>query len=579
MLARVMTGGELIHALQAASREFGARAARTKLRLLESIATAGAIAPRELIALQDVCNWMRAYPDNGAVVRAARATARLVRDRVESTPAGRRLRALWNTGLPGATNGYSFDWGVVEQLARAVPGSVELDWDEMEQDDGAILDALRLLTPTGEGDGLDDPRLTLREWFADVRPPSCRTDLETWLQLLAQSPAPPAQVANLYERGDPYIRYHLDQPGTGRCEIEHRAGRVRYQTEPVDRAKFPLEPLIREPLRDPGVLGRTTAAAVVRTALLALCARNLQIYPLIYANQRDVRLVPGPKGLSVALIGTRPPFRAQLECLYFFLVLKNGVPIAYGPAGVFGGACEMGINLFPEYRGAEIRGIYAHVMRVLRHVLGAEYYFLQPYGMGVGNPDAIASGAFWFYRKLGFRAENSQIEALARDEERRMREQPGYRSDRRMLHRLKHTRAYYDLSGGRCAPFDFAMLGRLQSARVASRYRGDRAKAATMSGREVAKALGATDRRRWPEAEQVAFDACATAVALIPGLRDWPRAQKTAAVLAMRAKGAASEARAAKRWGGHPALVPALRAVVDAAAAAPAAAAAADTER
>ena len=96
----------------------------------------------------------------------------------------------------------------------------------------------------------------------------------------------------------------------------------------------------------------------------------------------------------------------------------------------------MGINLFPEFRGGEIRHLYAQFMRVLHHHLGVEYFFLTSYGMGEGNEDAIRSGAFWFYRKLGFRAANPEVEALARTEEARMHAAPGYRSDRRMLRRL-----------------------------------------------------------------------------------------------------------------------------------------------
>jgi hypothetical protein len=559
-----MAAGELVHALLAVSREFGPRAAHAKAELLGDLEGAVAIAPRDLIALQECCNFLRAYPDNAQqVARRVRRVAGSIRARVEALPPALRRRALWNSGLPGAENGYSFDWGVVEQLVRAVPGSVELDWDAMEDHD-AILDSLRQLAPVAESDGLDDDRISLQEWFAAARPRGCRTDLETWLGLVAQCDAAPNIAANLYERGDPLIHYRLDQPGTGSCELELDAGGAKavYQREPVDRSKFPLEPLIREPLTE-GLrpLPKRRAEQLIRLSMLALCARNLQIYPLIYPNPQDVRLVPCARGLQVVLIGTRPPFRAQLECLYYFGVFKNGVPVAYGPAGVFGGACEMGINLFPEFRGAEIRLIYAQVMRVLRHVLGAEYYFLQPYGMGVDNPDAIASGAFWFYRKMGFKAENPDIEALAQEEEQRMREYPGYRSDRRMLHRLKHTRAYFDLSNGQCAPFDFGLLSRIQTAHIASRFRGDRAAAMAKSGDAVAKTLRAGGRAKWPAGERAAFDALALPVSLIPGLAEWSAAEKRAAVAAMRAKGAASEATAAKRWAKHRALVAGLRAV------------------
>ena len=78
------------------------------------------------------------------------------------------------------------------------------------------------------------------------------------------------------------------------------------------------------------------------------------------------------------------------------------------------------------------------------------------------DEDALRTGAFWFYRKLGFKPTNPEIEALARGEERRMAAQPGYRSDRRMLRRLSRTEAFLDLSGGKRRPLDFLANVRLQ---------------------------------------------------------------------------------------------------------------------
>jgi len=61
--------------------------------------------------------------------------------------------------------------------------------------------------------------------------------------------------------------------------------------------------------------------------------------------------------------------------------------------------------------------IYAEFMRAMHHLAGARYFYIIPYGMGVDNEEALRSGAFWFYRKMGFRPTNPDIEALARSEE------------------------------------------------------------------------------------------------------------------------------------------------------------------
>ena len=60
---------------------------------------------------------------------------------------------------------------------------------------------------------------------------------------------------------------------------------------------------------------------------------------------------------------------------------------------MFAGCCELGINVFEPYRGVEMRAMYSQLLRALHHVLGVDYYFMTPYGMGEGNDEAIRSGA------------------------------------------------------------------------------------------------------------------------------------------------------------------------------------------
>ena len=129
--------------------------------------------------------------------------------------------------------------------------------------------------------------------------------------------------------------------------------------------------------------------ALIALSLATLCARNLQIPSLAYGNTRDVNMCECGRGLQVALVGILPAYRDALECHTFALVVKNGVPIAYGPASVCCGCCEMGINVFPEFRGGETRWVYSQYMRAIHQVLGARHFFVTTYGMGRGNPEAI----------------------------------------------------------------------------------------------------------------------------------------------------------------------------------------------
>jgi hypothetical protein len=511
-----------IERLHAVSRTFGKPASATKLRLLEEIARAPRLKTRELRTLADTLEFMRAYPDNAAVLR--------------------RVQALVSR-LPATDNVYPYSYGVLLRLIRLFPGQLEVEWDEVE-DEASLLDAVDLVVQPAEGQGLEDIRVSLRDWI-DGSKPAGKTDLEFIIELFEHSPLEPPVRVFLFENCDIPVRYR----GPGRCALELPPKRIHYQRRDVERARFPLEPIIREPIEGFTRAGR----GVVDLALETLCARSLEIFPLIYANPADVVLAECGRGLQIALVGVLPEWRSALESLHFFLILKNGVPVAYGPAAALLGCCEMGINLFPEFRGGEIRYIYAQFMRVLHHRLGVDYFFLTRYGMGENNPEAIRTGAFWFYRKLGFRPRNPDVEELARAEEVRMQKRPGYRSDRRTLNRLSHTEAYLDLSDGRCRPFDFGRFGIALSRHIAGRFGGDRALAEKRCAGRIGRLLGIPGGR--------SLRNLAPALDMIPDLPKWSRRDRSALARFLRAKDARSEARGARLFKAHSRLEAALRAI------------------
>lgn len=65
----------------------------------------------------------------------------------------------------------------------------------------------------------------------------------------------------------------------------------------------------------------------------------------------------------------------------------------------------------------EVAWIYAQALRCLCALTGATCISMYPYQLGHGNDEAIESGAFWFYRKLGFRPGRADLLALTEREE------------------------------------------------------------------------------------------------------------------------------------------------------------------
>jgi len=523
-----MASSHPVDDLAAVSRSFGRSAAKAKLRLLGDLEGVARLSRGRLLRLHDTLLFMRAYPDDEAVRAAVEAHVAALRARVERLTDGDPYHeTLVNTGLPATSNAYSYSYDVLQRLVELLPGCVDIDWREFSNEI-LLVDTLNLAVAPAETRGLEDEFTTVRQWLQLGKSEPNETDLEVVLRLLRRSSLSRRAQMHVFETCEIPVLYRLSRPASARCEVTLPALPTAYQRAPVRRARFRLPPRITAPLGRHQRPGAASARDLLDRALVALCSRNLEIHPLIYANAEDVTVVDAERGLRILVAGVLPEFRNAFEADFFFLIAKNGVPIAYGPAVVFAGCCEMGINLFPEFRGGEIRFIYAQFMRVLYHLAGVRYFFLTSYGMGDGNPEAIATGAFWFYRKLGFKAANPEVETLARAEERVMRRRPGYRSSRRTLRELSYTDAYLDLSRGACRPADFEALGAAVTADIAGRFGGDRGRAITRCERETVEALGITDYAEWSRVERGPLRRWAPALCLVPELSRWSAQERRA---------------------------------------------------
>lgn len=539
-----------IQQLHSIRRSFGRASARRKERLLIKIANLERIPARDLVVLQSTLDFVRAYPDNQRILEGCRDVVARLRPHVQHVSGGCDSTVLWNTGFPGAVNTHEYSYATLCSLVRRNPSGFEIDWDQWE-DDGRLASMLEMLLSAIENEAMEYVSLEWHEWTAQVRPRSCSRDLLFLLGLFERSCFSPPERACLFDSLGLPIRYVLDEVGTGRCEVELPVDEVHYQSHNIPRESFPLEPEIRKPLPVQGPVGLGLGRQILDFALRALCSRNLEIHALMYGNPGDVVLLSAERGIQVALAGVVPEHRNALSGSYSFLVLKNGVPIAYGPASPFLGSCEMGINLFPEFRGSEIRYICSQLMRLLHHALGVDYFYLTRYGMGEDNEDAIGSGAFWFYRRLGFHVSAPEVEVLARAEEERMRADPRHRSSTRMLHRLSQTEAYYDLSEGKCVRFPFGRLGLAVARFVAEEFDGDRVLAARSCTSRVLRALNIDSVSRWSKDELRAFRNVAPALAMIPDIESWPERDKSEMKRIIRAKGGQSEAPAGIRMARH----------------------------
>jgi hypothetical protein len=339
---------------------------------------------------------------------------------------------------------------------------------------------------------------------------------------------------------------------------------VSFQRRPLSRERLAPAAMLGLRPRSVRALPPRDGARLVDLAREAMATRSRDLDVFAYGDPRDVRLVDFGGGLQFACIGAVPERRLLLEAVYGYLTLKNGVPIGYVLTSALFGSSELAYNVFDTWRGAEAGPVYSRVLAMTRHLFGSDTFTIFPYQLGDGNDEAIGSGAWWFYWKMGFRPRERTAVALMDRELERMRRDPSHRSSPATLRRLaRHPvhlqlgRARRDIIGGLELPHVGLHVMRF----LGNRFGADRTTAAAECSREAAALLGSGPQPDWSPGEREAWERWAPLALILPGIARWSRAERAALAAVMRAKGGARESDFVRRFDAHPRLRRAIAAL------------------
>ena len=147
-----------------------------------------------------------------------------------------------------------------------------------------------------------------------------------------------------------------------------------------------------------------TGREYVRAITEVLGSRCRELFPLIGSSPDEVYLFEPGRGVRIVVYGSLPEIRLPLEANTGLMLVRNGVPIGYGLGAMQFDRCEIAINIFPEYRSGESSFIFERVAHLFVAHYGARVLLIRPYQIGEDNREALESGSFWFYYKLGFPA-------------------------------------------------------------------------------------------------------------------------------------------------------------------------------
>jgi hypothetical protein len=558
----IPTVDALLARLEAAKSQFGREAAAETQVLLDKLARHDLRDAKSLIRFHETLLFLRAFPQSASVVSRTEKLLNTFHQRTE------RLRELGvdmsllddfdTSGIAGTTMQDTLNFEVARWLARRIPLNVEIAWDEYEEE-RAIGSTWPRFIPLLEEDADVEANIPWRKWLTTAR--GRENDLEWLIGCLERLPVADRARAELYDSLRLPLRWRLKNLKFSRTRNWTRPRQFYYHTEPlIVRRQVSLARELAQPAPSLGKLSRREGESVMDTIREVMAVRYRELYGTTLGDSGSVVRAELGRGVVMYFWNLPASRRLPLRAYVAGFTLKNGVPINYVEAIGLCEWIEVGFNTFYTYRQGETAWIYAQSLRCLCALTGATTISVYPYQIGQHNDEAIDSGAFWFYRKLGFRSGSKELEALAKREAQKIAANPQYRTPKRTLKRLAEAHVLYELpevrstketrshpaaahpTEGAWDRFSTRNLGLRVNRRMALEFAGDSQRIRRESTSEVSRALE-INVSRWNPTEHQALENWSLMLALIPDLKRWLPEEKQAVAKIIRAQAGRDEMR------------------------------------
>jgi len=398
--------------------------------------------PAALIRLHEMLLFLRAYPLSPGVARLADQILFGFAERL----AGLDLSAFEDpeiSGIAGTALTAVFSYEVVQSLAARYARSEEIAWDY--HDETADLGpTLSKLFPWLAEDWPVEAHVPFSRWVGATRP-RAMSDLTWLLQRLESLSVTPAERAEAWNSMQLPILWNIGRARTSRSRLRLPRRNLFYHREPLlRRADVSIERELQGPPLPVRRLSRSEAETVLNLILDTSAMRYRELYGFSHPDRSAVCHTDLGRGVDLYFFGVPPEWRLPLRAYHAGAFFKNGVPAGYVELLSLFERAEIGFNLYYTFREGESAWLYVRLLRLFHRVLGVNCFTVDPYQIGLENPEALNSGAFWFYRKLGFRPVEPEAARLAEREERRIERQPEYRSSKQMLERLARSYLIYE---------------------------------------------------------------------------------------------------------------------------------------
>jgi hypothetical protein len=559
----------LLDQLDELKSRFGEGVQRTVEQTLSRLSQLRFTEAEALLRYHEILLFLRAYPQNERILHTVDRELSGFTQRVKQLEAsGADLSALDSpevSGIAGRHVTDTFTYPIVRWLVklRRQQGLVALDWDWFE-DENRLAETWPRFMPLLEEDAFVEANVPYQTWLQSATATSAKhrsaNDLAWLIQRFESLPKTEKEKAELYDSQKLYVRWTPAYwaTRTGMRLAVSKGSRVFYHRDAlIQRRDVSLRGKLESPRPALKQLSSKQGETILDMTRAASTVRYRELYGFTHGDPGRVFKTNLGRGVDVFVAGLPPGKRLPLRAYHAAMIFKNGVPVGYFEGISLFERMESGFNLYYTFRDGETAWLYARILNIFRHLLGVTAFSIDPYQIGYENEEGIESGAFWFYRKLGFRPTNPEVMSLVLHEEKKIASRSNYRTSAKTLRRLAAGPMIFELvqtpdksRPGDWDRFSVGNIGLAVARRMGSKFDGEARRFREEAIKALNTALGLR-LKDWREVELSALSDFAVTLSLVEDLQRWSDNEKQALVRVVRAKAGLDESGYLKRMQKH----------------------------
>ncbi|HTL81196.1 MAG TPA: hypothetical protein VL651_05805 [Bacteroidia bacterium] len=473
----------LLETLEPLINKFSPQDVEERSRLLYALSREKLPHSKRLKKYQDVLLFMAAYPANNEEREAVLAELGRMRETILHLSKVKKS-SVDEEGLMFSLLTTTFSYDLLKWAARELPG--QFRFDSFDNNEALPLLFRHTLPDTIKEilteDGMNDLKL-MKRLFGKKK-----YFLPGLLREASELDHLPTLRDQLFDALGMNCTFHPDDHAD--CiafnRLEHSP--VFYHSDLLKKIDPPE--WLNKKLPSPAKLDTNQKKDLQRVIRMSLLLLGRETEPSTWMDEQSIRIFHLERGVSVCIYGMTPDHRQPLESYFGFTAFKNGYPMSYGGAWLFGKRALFGMNIFEWFRGGESAFVFAQLLRVYRQFFGIDYFEVEPYQYGKDNPEGIQSGAFWFYHRFGFRLLNKQLHDLSEEEAQKIAAQKGYRTSPAVLKKFTSSNIALNLSGKNEIPLAPASIRERIVELIRDRFKGDSSLAKKILVKEFQKLTG-----------------------------------------------------------------------------------------